>query len=154
MKRIVICHRLLDAALTRENPKPHFWNPLALERVAKHCNDRKTAAKRASESSEELFLGLFIKESGQVDTWGMVVQVLDHAFDVLILEMATVKRVYVDKASHPVTRHEAFHDAHYGHQKSIKYKKLSSFRLRDSRLEFNGRAILPGSTCESSPRCL
>ncbi len=86
--------RLLDAAL-KDDCKLK-WIPQSVEQVASHCNDRKFAAKIASEKSDELFLALFVKESGPLVVDAVVHWVLDHAIDCILLDMAVVKRVYFD----------------------------------------------------------
>jgi len=90
----ILVHRLLDAAITMRRPG---WDPVQVQQATEHCNDKRLAAKRVSEASAELFLGLFIAECGPLSQPGAVVQVMDHSLDVLILEMGVVKRVYIDR---------------------------------------------------------
>jgi len=73
----------------------------------------------AGEKSGELFLGLFIKECGPVDVTGAVVNVLDSSFDVLIMEMAIIKRVYVNEDDRIETA-KRFRDREHGFQPGIK----------------------------------
>ena len=68
-----------------------------VEKAAKHCNDRRLAAKKAGEASAELFLALFIAECGPLNRVGVVTDVKDHAVDVLVMEMGVTKRVYMDR---------------------------------------------------------
>ena len=74
-----------------------------VEKAAKHCNDRRLAAKKAGEASAELFLALFIAECGPLNRVGVVTDVKDHAVDVLVMEMGVTKRVYMDRCG--VTRY-------------------------------------------------
>jgi DIS3-like exonuclease 2 len=64
--------RLLDAAL-KENSLD--WKESVIQRLANHCNDKKLAAKRVSQASDEMFLASFIKECGPYDVKGMVLKV-------------------------------------------------------------------------------
>jgi len=90
----ILVHRLLDAAIISRRPP---WDPVEVQQVAEHCNDKRLAAKKVSEASSELFLGLFIAECGPLTQPGAVLQVMDHSMDVLILNMGVVKRVYIDR---------------------------------------------------------
>ncbi|XP_059358231.1 DIS3-like exonuclease 2 isoform X2 [Carassius carassius] len=88
----VIVHRLLAASLYCGPPLN-----LSLEEVQKlasHCNDRKTASKRVQELSSELFFAVFVKECGPLDSEAMVMGVLDQSFDVLVLRYGVQKRIY------------------------------------------------------------
>lgn len=90
----ILVHRLLDAAITMRRPN---WDAVEVQQATEHCNDKRLSAKRVSEASAELFLGLFIAECGPLSQAGAVVQVMDHSVDVLVLGMGVVKRVYVDR---------------------------------------------------------
>jgi len=90
----ILVHRLLDAAITGRKPS---WEPVQVQTLTEHCNDKRLGAKRVGEASAELFLGLFIAECGPLSQAGAVIQVMDHSLDVLILDMGVVKRVYVDR---------------------------------------------------------
>ena len=90
----ILVHRLLEAAL---KPKELKWNPQQVEMVAQHCNDRKLAAKTCSEKSAELFLCLFIRQSGPISVEAVVVQVMDHSMDCILSNMGVVKRVYFNR---------------------------------------------------------
>lgn len=84
----------MDAVLEEVNL---IWIPSQVHSIAEHCNDRKSAAKNVSEKSDELFLGLFIRESGPLLVDAIVIQVMDHAMDCILQDMAVVKRVYLDR---------------------------------------------------------
>ena len=86
--------RLLDAAL--KNKAQLNWVPEKVQRIASHCNDRKVAAKMASEKSDEIFLALFVKESGPLVVQAAVASVMDCSADCILLDMAVVRRVYLD----------------------------------------------------------
>ncbi|XP_059162811.1 DIS3-like exonuclease 2 isoform X2 [Physella acuta] len=91
----ILVHRLLAAALDYcEPPKRSIQ---VLQRQAEHCNDKKQTAKMASERSNEMFFSLFVKEAGPLEESGMVMAVLDKSFDVLVLKLGVVKRVYLER---------------------------------------------------------
>ena len=85
----IVVHRLLgiDQPLNQEQA--------IVDMIAEHCNDRKLAAKRASELSNELFFGIFMRESGPLEEDGMVLNLMDQSLDVLVPELGVVKRVYL-----------------------------------------------------------
>ena len=64
--------RLLDAAI---NGHTLEWKEAIIQRIASHCNDKKLAAKRVSEASDEMFLASFIKECGPYNVEGIVLKV-------------------------------------------------------------------------------
>ena len=64
--------RLLDAAIKQSGLD---WKEPVIQRLASHCNDKKLAAKRVSQASDEMFLASFIKECGPCDVKGMVLKV-------------------------------------------------------------------------------
>jgi len=90
----ILVHRLLDHAVRGTTPQ---WIGEMVQRLCNHCNDKRLAAKRVSESSAVLFLGLFIQQSGSINQVGAVMNVLDHAVDVIIVELGIVRRVYMDR---------------------------------------------------------
>ena len=51
------------------------WKEAIIQRIASHCNDKKLAAKRVSEASDEMFLASFIKECGPYNVEGIVLKV-------------------------------------------------------------------------------
>lgn len=88
----VIVHRLLAASLGCGSPLSLATD--GVQKQAEHCNDRKTASKRVQEQSADLFFSVFVKESGPLESEGMVMGVLSEAFDVLVLRYGVQKRVY------------------------------------------------------------
>ncbi|XP_064460554.1 DIS3-like exonuclease 2 [Ornithodoros turicata] len=91
----IMVHRQLAAAVAKA-PLP-LCSPKELQKVASHCNDKKTNGRLAGELSTELFLYIFIKECKKFEDRAMVTGVLEHAFDVLSLSLGIIKRVYCDK---------------------------------------------------------
>ncbi|KAE9419855.1 hypothetical protein Angca_005916, partial [Angiostrongylus cantonensis] len=89
----IVVHRLLAATLNYCEPSE--ISTTELETVAKHCNDKKLIAKRVWESSGEIYICVMVQRVGPIETRGVVVNVLDAAFDVLILKYGVIKRVYV-----------------------------------------------------------
>ncbi|GFO10034.1 dis3-like exonuclease 2 [Plakobranchus ocellatus] len=91
----ILVHRLLAASLDYSSPTESSTQ--LLQRLADHCNDKKFNAKMASESSSDMFFALFVKEAGPLEETGMVMGVLNKSFDVLILKLGVVKRVYLER---------------------------------------------------------
>ncbi|KJH49197.1 RNB-like protein [Dictyocaulus viviparus] len=91
----IIVHRQLAAALGYSPPTEK--TVADLERMAQHCNDKKLAAKAVSDSSDDTFFGLVVKQNGPIEARGVVVSVMDASFDVLVLKYGVVKRVYVNR---------------------------------------------------------
>ncbi|GFS07883.1 DIS3-like exonuclease 2 [Elysia marginata] len=91
----VMVHRLLAASLGYCDPPEE--SPQILHRRADYCNDKKLNAKMASERSSDMYFSIFVKEAGPLEEAGMVMAVLDKSFDVLILKLGVVKRVYLER---------------------------------------------------------
>lgn len=89
----LVVHRLLAVSLGIDEPLNQ--GPDGIDMIAQHCNDRKLAAKRAGELSDEMFFGIFVRESGPLEEDGMVLNVMDQSLDVLVPELGVVKRVYL-----------------------------------------------------------
>ena len=77
-----------------------------LQAIANICNDKKTAAKKASEQSAELFFNVYVMECGPLHEKGVVVGILDKAVDVLCVRIGIVKRVYCEQLSLYKYEHE------------------------------------------------
>ncbi|XP_076061919.1 uncharacterized protein LOC143037493 isoform X9 [Oratosquilla oratoria] len=93
----VIVHRLLAAAVdTSHSPVPQA-SQHKVQQFAEHCNDKKQTSKTVQELSSELYLAQFIRQVGEMCEEAMVMGVLDRSFDVLVLRLGVVKRVYTDK---------------------------------------------------------
>uniref|UniRef100_A0A669C498 DIS3-like exonuclease 2 n=1 Tax=Oreochromis niloticus TaxID=8128 RepID=A0A669C498_ORENI len=88
----IIVHRLLASSL-KCGPRISLSTE-EVEKQASHCNDKKALSKRVQELSSELFFGVFVKESGPLDSEAMVMGVLDQSFDVLVLRYGVQKRIY------------------------------------------------------------
>lgn len=90
----IIVHRLLAAAIECESVTSR--NSYELQTFAEHCNDKKNNAKQVSELSSQLFFATFVRTCGPLEEKGMVMGVLDHSFDVLVIKVGVVKRVYCE----------------------------------------------------------
>lgn len=88
----MVVHRILAASLGIDEPLNEESE--SIDMIAQHCNDRKLAAKRASELSDEMFFGIFVRECGPLEEDGVVLNVMDRSFDVLVPKLGVVKRVY------------------------------------------------------------
>nr|CDS26759.2 dis3 exonuclease 2 [Hymenolepis microstoma] len=74
-----------------------LYRPDKLAAIADVCNARKLNSRKASEDSVELFFTVFVKECGPLIEACSVINMLDRAFDVLILSTGLVRRVYLNK---------------------------------------------------------
>ncbi|VDD94034.1 unnamed protein product [Enterobius vermicularis] len=90
----IMVHRFLSAALGSEPDPP--WNIKEISDIASYCNTKKLAAKTVSEIHAEMYFGLYVKACGPLVEKAVVLQVLDAAFDVLIIRYGLFKRVYVN----------------------------------------------------------
>ncbi len=61
---LILVARLLDYAVRGEVPQ---WDKIVTQQLCSHSNDKRLAAKQASETSALLFLGLFIAECGTIE---------------------------------------------------------------------------------------
>uniref|UniRef100_A0AAX7T0T5 DIS3-like exonuclease 2 n=1 Tax=Astatotilapia calliptera TaxID=8154 RepID=A0AAX7T0T5_ASTCA len=93
----IIVHRLLASSL-KCGPRISL-STAEVEKQASHCNDKKALSKKVQELSSELFFGVFVKESGPLDSEAMVMGVLDQSFDVLVLRYGVQKRIYCKVSS-------------------------------------------------------
>ena len=91
----VMVHRLLTASLDKTFVVKKDQDELQCQ--AEHCNDKKWAAKKASEQSSLLFFAVYLLECGPLVEKGVVVGVLDKAVTVLCTRVGTVVRAYMDK---------------------------------------------------------
>ncbi|KJH48077.1 RNB-like protein [Dictyocaulus viviparus] len=107
----IVVHRSLAAALNYCEPSKRTTEEI--QKIAKHCNQKKIIAKKVGERSAELFFAIFVQvvvyqflhiqyavaerfqKIGPIETRGVVINVLDLSFDVLLIEYGVIKRVYV-----------------------------------------------------------
>ncbi|KAG7153782.1 DIS3-like exonuclease 2-like [Homarus americanus] len=93
----LMVHRVLAVAVDPARYSPPARDSGTIHRISEHCNDKKQSSKILQELSSELYLSLFIRQVKDLVEEGMVTMVLDRAFDVLVLELGIIKRVYTDK---------------------------------------------------------
>lgn len=93
----IMVHRLLAAAVDSTRYPCPALQPLEIDRRLATANDMKTAAKRASEYSNELYLAEFIRQVKEIETAGIVIGVLDRSVDILLLDYCTIKRAYLER---------------------------------------------------------
>ncbi|KAI1717993.1 RNB domain-containing protein [Ditylenchus destructor] len=91
----VVVHRLLAAALGYIPPPGYTIKQIAA--IAERSNDRKMTAKAIYEANSEMFFGLLINRIGSVEALGVVVGILDLAFDVLLVKYGIIRRVYMNR---------------------------------------------------------
>ncbi|XP_068219818.1 uncharacterized protein Dis3l2 isoform X3 [Palaemon carinicauda] len=144
----VMVHRILAAVVEPSRYQPTVRSQMQLQRITERCNDRKQTGKIVQEVSGELYLSLFIKQVKEMVEEGMVTMVLDHAFDVLILRMGVIKRVYLDKLplKFHLTKHESGKSLHLTWNAEgdlpIQEQRISLFTLVSVTLkDNNGNAL-------------
>lgn len=93
----LMVHRVLAASVDSNRYRPPSRDSGTIQKIAEHCNDRKQASKILQEMSSDLYLSLFIRQVKVLEEEGMVIAILDRAFDVLVLQLGVIKRVYTDK---------------------------------------------------------
>eukprot|EP00731_Ephydatia_muelleri_P024265 Em0016g536a len=101
----LVVHRQLAAALGEG--LPFTDNTEAVQAQAEICNKKKKSSKIVQELSTQLFFSLFLRECGPLKMKGMVQQILDKSFDVLVLDFGVIKRVYCDKLGIKDYKYEA-----------------------------------------------
>lgn len=90
----ILVHRLLAASLGYSTLTTLTCTEM--QRIANHCNKRKTASRMVSEGSQKFFLFLFMKSMPLIET-AVVTNVLDRAFDAIVLTLDLKCRVYMDQ---------------------------------------------------------
>lgn len=94
----IVVHRLLWSAL--EGSRLNMTQA-EVQKIANECNNRKDAAKSASDQSNNLFLAthlyLLSQRDGPVVCEAVVVEVHDRSVDVLVPKYGVEKRIYMDK---------------------------------------------------------
>jgi DIS3-like exonuclease 2 len=90
----ILVHRLLAAALGYNKVTDKSSDEL--HKISDHCNDRKQASRLVSEGSQKLFLMLYLQSTPLIEE-AVVNNVLDRAFDVIVLKFGLVCRIYCDK---------------------------------------------------------
>jgi len=88
----VMVHRMLTAALEEDGMV--LKSVTELQKLAEECNDRKAAAKKVQELSNELFFSVYIRQSGELHEQAVIIGVQDSAIDVMLLHSGLVKRIY------------------------------------------------------------
>ena len=96
----VIVHRLLEISLdfTAEK-KQSLLKKESLDRlvhIAAHCNERKEAAKKAQQRSDEVYLAVYLK-SAPVETTGVVIGIGPKSFTVYVPSFGVQTRMFVDE---------------------------------------------------------
>lgn len=91
----IMVHRLLAASLGYI-AKPQ-WQPDTVQEIASICNKQKYCAKKAGESSCELYLANYIDKLPEFKKLAVVVDVKDRSYDVVVLETGTCIRLYLNK---------------------------------------------------------
>uniref|UniRef100_A0A158R444 RNB domain-containing protein n=1 Tax=Syphacia muris TaxID=451379 RepID=A0A158R444_9BILA len=91
----IMVQRFVSAA-AGQMPPPRL-STKEVAKIAAHCNDKEQIAENVAEASEDMFFGLYVKENGPLTERAVVVQILDAAFDVLIVKFGIIRRVNANK---------------------------------------------------------
>ena len=108
-----------------------------------------------SDKSAEMFLALFVKQSGPILVEAIVIQVMDHSMDCVLSNMGITKRVYVNRNDEIESFEYLKHDGSL--TLSVKWKELGSHQMlqmfstvqlsleahEKSHFEFNARLLKP-----------
>ncbi|XP_041987302.1 DIS3-like exonuclease 2 [Aricia agestis] len=90
----IMVHRLLSASLKySEVPK---WETDRVRMIAARCNQQKYNAKKAGESSTELYTLKYIELNSPVATEAVVVDVREKYLDVIIIAMGLNRRIFLN----------------------------------------------------------
>ncbi|CEF61173.1 DIS3-like exonuclease 2 [Strongyloides ratti] len=91
----IMAHRLLSASLGHS--KISDLAPKHMEIICKNSNEKRLSARTCMEACDELYLGYVIKEFGKLEQVGVVVGILDQAFEVYFPKLGISKRVYTNR---------------------------------------------------------
>uniref|UniRef100_A0A0N5C333 RNB domain-containing protein n=1 Tax=Strongyloides papillosus TaxID=174720 RepID=A0A0N5C333_STREA len=91
----IMAHRLLSASLG--HCKISDLAPRQMEIICKNSNEKRLSARTCMEACDELYLGYIIKEFGKLEQVGVVIGVLDQAFEVYLPKLGITKRVYTNR---------------------------------------------------------
>uniref|UniRef100_A0A0N4ZKH5 RNB domain-containing protein n=1 Tax=Parastrongyloides trichosuri TaxID=131310 RepID=A0A0N4ZKH5_PARTI len=91
----IMAHRLLSASLGHS--KISDLAPKHMEIICKNSNEKSLSAKTCMEACDELYLGYIVKEFGKLEQIGVVVGILDQAFEVYFPKLGISKRVYTNR---------------------------------------------------------
>ncbi|CAH0563415.1 unnamed protein product [Brassicogethes aeneus] len=88
----IMVHRLLAASLGYcDSPQ---WDVDYVAGIAANCNGQKYNAKRAGESSSELYLACYIEKHQPFIEDAVVVDVKDKSFDAIVTKTGSIVRIY------------------------------------------------------------
>lgn len=90
----IIVHRLLAACLNLEK-EPKMSKDI--DGLVTRCNDMKLANRIVSETSQKIYLSVYILATGYLEQSAIVMQVFDKAFDCFLTKLNITIRVYCDQ---------------------------------------------------------
>ena len=105
----IIVHRLLAAALKLEN-EPKFKRN-EIDELVVRCNDMKLANRIVGETSQKLFLSIYILSIGSLAQSAIVMQVFDQAFDCFLTALNVTLRVYCNQLDLDHVEHNHLNDS-------------------------------------------
>lgn len=92
----VMVHRLLQATID-DTIQDFEMDQKEIQSVCEHCNEKKMAAKAASDRSDRVFLAVYLKKSPMRSTLGVVISVGEKTFTVYIQDLGCSGKVFVDE---------------------------------------------------------
>jgi len=93
----VIVHRLLQATIDgKDAVRSYSHGEEEIQGIARHCNEKRVASKKAQERSERVFLSIFLKKNPVESTLGVVLSVGEKAFTVFVPAFGLSAMVFVD----------------------------------------------------------
>lgn len=92
----VCVHRLLEKTLNRSEVAIERSEIDRLERTAVQCNEMKSAAKKAQERSDEVYMAVFLM-SHPMEVKGVVIGIGPKSFTLLIPSLGLQTRLFVDE---------------------------------------------------------
>ena len=92
----VIVHRLLQATIDA-TVDDFELDQKEIQKVCDVCNEKKAAAKTASDRSDRVFLAIYLKKKPLKDTLGVVISVGEKTFTVYIQELGCSGKVFLDE---------------------------------------------------------
>ena len=92
----VMVHRLLQATID-DTVDDFEMKQNEIQSVCDHCNEKKMAAKTASDRSDRVFLAIYLKKKPLRSALGVVISVGEKTFTVYIQELGCSGKLFVDE---------------------------------------------------------
>jgi len=94
----VIVHRLLQATIDGTDAVKNFTlNPKEINEICAHCNEKRMAAKEASERCDRVFLSLYVQANPMECELGIVLSVGVSTFTVFVPSLGAAALLFLDE---------------------------------------------------------